>query len=215
VNARAAVIAGALAIAAASACSGDEVAHDVSTASSVPTTVRPPASTSAATSSTSTVPTPSSVTDTTAGSVTVPPTETSDRSTIPEAPTSTVWVVDDLGAVVVPLDPDVAAGGLASTVGCDEFDPRIAFADLAWSPSERADAQRVQVTADPSGFDGDATMTSPELDRGLAQLRWLDLAGQAVHSWRVITRTPDDQRWYASPTATFEGPVCAIDYQSG
>lgn len=145
----------------------------------------------------------------TTGSSDAPESTTSSENTDTLPTTTTEKPADLDGPLVTPDDPDRAAHGLDSTVSCDENDPSVAVADLSWTTAQpQGTRQRVQVTIDPRGFDYGSRL-GPELDGSAWSMRWTDISGQAVHSWRVLTKV--DGVWLTSPTATFEGPTCAVD----
>ena len=82
---------------------------------------------------------------------------------------------------------------------------------MAWRPSG-AGAQRVDVTVTADGFDTGNFLSSDPLDPSKGTLEWHAAEGEAVHRWRVLTRT--DGGWTPSATATFEGPGCVgADFQ--
>jgi hypothetical protein len=135
-------------------------------------------------------------------------------SSVPRTIATQPPIADHLRVVESP-DADSVASELRAETGCDETDPRVAYAQLGWRPAANRGVQRVQVTIDPRGFDRDAVVTSPELDSAADAERWLQLEGQAVHSWRVITASPVSSLWYTSAVGRFEGPLCAVDLQDG
>jgi hypothetical protein len=114
---------------------------------------------------------------------------------------------------ILPVEPDIstaAATNLSSTTGCNDNDPRLPYAELMWRPAaEQGRAQRVQVSVDPRGFT--YPLVGAELPGDATSTAWTEVAGQARHLWRVLTE--HDGRWTTSPTAQFDGPTCAIDYQ--
>ena len=114
---------------------------------------------------------------------------------------------------IVAVDPDQpsdAATNLSSVTRCDDDNPAQALAELSWEPaSEPGRSQRVQVSVDPRGFNN--ALVGPELPGDATSTRWTEISGQSFHQWRVLTER--DSQWVTSPTAQFEGPTCAVDYQ--
>lgn len=117
--------------------------------------------------------------------------------------------------VIDPPDLSAAATGLVASPRCDEADPRIGVVEFSWTPARTTSGvQRIQVTADPAGFADGGIVTGPQLPPSAIAHRWVAAtAGQAVHTWRVITA--DSKGWITSPIAQFEGPLCAVDLQPG
>jgi hypothetical protein len=100
------------------------------------------------------------------------------------------------------------AAKLQAEPGCS-FDDGRAEARLSWQPSA-AGAQIVVVAPETRGLDGGRFWASGQLKAASSQLVWRRFAGQAVHVWAVLTRERDG--WRASESASFTGPLCAVDY---
>jgi hypothetical protein len=97
-------------------------------------------------------------------------------------------------------------------VGCTETGSNEGYADLEWLPAEpQGEEQVIAVTIYRTGFENNVYSLSNPLPPGQTSLRWTDLSGQAIHYWRVLTRTGNT--WTASETAQFEGPTCVADFQ--
>lgn len=110
------------------------------------------------------------------------------------------------GVPILPPDGAQAASGLGAQVGCDNRG--LPFAQLSWTPAaSRGSEQRVQVTL--SGFEGSQAEVSDPLPPDRSSFRWVRLHGQAIHSWRVLTRHAEG--WAPSETRTFQGPTCPVD----
>jgi len=113
-------------------------------------------------------------------------------------------------APVVAVGGPGAASALQSQPGCDDSHPGQALAKLTWTPADRqAQAQRVDVTIYPDGFDRGKFERSSLLSPDRDSLVWTELRGQAFHYWRVLSQQADG--WVASETASFEGPTCISD----
>lgn len=235
---RAVTIACSLALATVGACSGDDLgATSTSSGPSTPLTSAEASTVPVAPGTTATTDTvdpdettstrdqgpPSSGGDSTTSPLSTPSTDStisttdviSNGTTIPTTAGSTTTVAPFDATVTDPPASMSAAVALDAMTGCDENDPRIAYAQLSWTPAASGGTQRIQITADPSGFAAGPVVTGPELSDDADEARWFELTGQAVHSWRVITASPDRDVWYAGSVSQFEGPVCAVDYQNG
>jgi hypothetical protein len=148
----------------------------------------------------STEPATTSETTTTVQTEQAPPTTTAQEA--PPAPPIPVEVA------MLPPDGPQAATRLSAKPGCTNS--REPVATLRWRPAdERGTEQRVIVTIFPE-FDQGQFETSRPLASDRSSLTWRRVHGQAIHSWRVLTRHGDG--WAASKTARFQGVVCPADY---
>jgi hypothetical protein len=83
------------------------------------------------------------------------------------------------------------------------------MAVLRWRPAtRRGSQQRVVVTIFRSFTEGKAESSGP-LSPRRARLEWHRVHGQAIHSWRVLTR--HDGGWAPSKIKRFTGPICLAD----
>lgn len=103
-----------------------------------------------------------------------------------------------------------AASGLKASVSCDPEAARKGRALLEWEPAqEPGSEQEVQVTIFREGFDTGDFVSSKALPPDQTSLLFDQVAGQALHRWRVVTRHGTDL--VPSDTARFTGPICVYD----
>lgn len=103
------------------------------------------------------------------------------------------------------------AGGLAAVPGCSAWARGQAFAKLSWDAVAGASEVRVAVSRFPGGLESGNLEASDPLPARRTSITWYRVHGQAPHRWRVLSRVGD--RWLASATGEFEGPLCATPMQ--
>lgn len=132
---------------------------------------------------------------------------------IPTSPRDTSEAPDDSEAPVAAReDEERAAHSLAAEVTCSQTETNQGLAHLSWAPAApRGLEQRVDVTI--FDFSSGSYESSEPLSGETASLTWDRVNGQAIHSWRVVTRHADG--WVTSATSTFEGPTCPADGMGG
>ncbi|WP_455210864.1 hypothetical protein [Kaarinaea lacus] len=102
------------------------------------------------------------------------------------------------------------ASELAAQVECSDLVRFKSIAQLSWRPAENAgDEQRIDVTIFKDGFETGRFESSKALPPDITSYQFDDVKGQALHRWRVVTRTGNDV--FFSETARFEGVVCVGD----
>jgi hypothetical protein len=118
-------------------------------------------------------------------------------------------------APVLPAAPirstggDTAAKRLAATPRCSETEPGKSITALRWRPAARPGrVQRIVVTIFRNFAQGKLDSSGP-LPSGRSTFEWHRVHGQAIHSWRVLTRQRGG--WAASPIGRFTGPTCVGD----
>lgn len=132
---------------------------------------------------------------------------TSPPDTVSEVPTS--QTLPD-GRLLPPDESGRAASDLKADGRCREDNPRRGVVDLRWAAATVAGVeQRVQLTIFPEGFETGRYFLSESLPPDATALVWDQPQGQAIHQWRVLTRSDDG--WVPSETARFTGPMCISD----
>lgn len=102
-----------------------------------------------------------------------------------------------------------AATQLTASTKCSGAEPRKGVALLHWRPAaRRGSEQRVVVTIFRNFVEG-RFESSGRLSPGRATFEWHRVHGQAIHSWRVLTRQSGG--WAPSVTRRFTGPTCLAD----
>jgi hypothetical protein len=103
-----------------------------------------------------------------------------------------------------------AATKLTATVGCDPATPGRPTGELTWAIAKpRGQAQRVEMTILPDGFEKGEFESSRELPPDQSSLSWQQFRGQATHYWRVSTKQGGE--WVPSEVKKFQGPLCIAD----
>lgn len=116
-------------------------------------------------------------------------------------------------APLLPPGHTTSATHLAATVKCSEAGPRKGIAVLRWRPAtHRGSEQRVVVTIFRNFTEGKFESSGP-LSPRRARLEWHRVHGQAIHSWRVLTRQRGG--WAPSARQRFTGPTCIADVPLG
>lgn len=114
--------------------------------------------------------------------------------------------------VADPRSRIVPAGGgardLGSEVRCSRVDPRIALAELTWTPAAKPGTQTVAMSLYADGLERGAFWSGRPLEPERQTLTWTRLRGQAIHFWYVLTL--GDAGWTPSAPARLTGPLCAV-----
>lgn len=102
-----------------------------------------------------------------------------------------------------------SATRLISTTQCSTREPGNSLAVLRWRPAvPRGREQRVVVTGFRNFAEG-SFESSGRLAPTRSTFEWHRVHGQAIHSWRVLTRR--GTTWSSSVTGRFVGPTCVTD----
>ncbi len=102
----------------------------------------------------------------------------------------------------------VMATNLEAEVGCSDIELRQGIAKLRWINSPLGSGQRIEFTKFGDGFERGEFETMglpPDQSSGV----WEDLEPGLNHYWRVVTL--HGNTWVPSETATFMGPICAVN----
>lgn len=103
-----------------------------------------------------------------------------------------------------------AASELEDTPGCSDDEFPAGQVLLKWRPAaEPGTQQHVHVTIFREGFETGRFITIRDLEPSDSELLFEEVAGQALHRWRVLTLHPDG--FVPSETARFDGPICVRD----
>ena len=103
-----------------------------------------------------------------------------------------------------------AATQLAASVECSPYERWKGWARLSWTPAQIAgEDQRIDVTIFKDGFETQRFESSKALGPTESSYLFENVQGQALHRWRVVTRTGDQLVF--SETSRFEGPICVGD----
>ena len=112
--------------------------------------------------------------------------------------------------IVIPQDIEAAATSLRSKVDCDPYERRKTLAHLSWQPTiPVGEEQFVQVTIFKNGFESGSFTLSKQLSGDANSYIFDDVAGQALHRWRILTK--QGSQYLASVTERFEGALCLQD----
>lgn len=93
--------------------------------------------------------------------------------------------------------------------GCSLDDGK-AEVELRWMPTGTG-RQRVVVAFGETRLRRGDFVAGPPLKPSVAAATWRRTVGQQPHTWTVLTETPSG--WRVGELGTFDGPLCAIDYQ--
>lgn len=99
---------------------------------------------------------------------------------------------------------------LTSAVPGCSLDDGKAEVELRWTPTGTG-RQRVVVALGEGRLHRGDFLAGPLLQPGEAAATWRRTVGQQPHTWTVLTETPSG--WRVGELGTFDGPLCAIDYQ--
>ena len=103
-----------------------------------------------------------------------------------------------------------AATELEAVPRCSSDEIPVGQVLLRWRPPVAPGTQQqVQVTIFPDGFETGRFITTRDLGPSQGELLFEQVAGQALHRWRVLTLQPDGL--VPSETARFDGPICVRD----
>ncbi|MFN2470735.1 MAG: hypothetical protein ABR583_07045 [Gaiellaceae bacterium] len=111
------------------------------------------------------------------------------------------------GVPVLAVGGQPRASALAVSRQCKESLLGRSYARLRWKPVGTG-VQRVVVTIFRAGFETGNFEVSGPVGPRVGSITWYRVHGQAIHRWRVLTRTP--RGWVPSVTVAFRGPPCIV-----
>jgi hypothetical protein len=114
------------------------------------------------------------------------------------------------GVPILAGDAARAARDLAAMADCLDGEPGRGIVRLSWrAAADPGSEQRLILTIYRGGFERGLFEATGPLAAGRTSFDLYRLHGQAIHTWKVLTR--HDDGWVPSAEGSFVGPTCPVD----
>jgi hypothetical protein len=114
------------------------------------------------------------------------------------------------GVPIVAADARRSASDLSGVPDCIDAEPGRGIVRLSWRAApEQGSEQRLILTIYRNGFERSLFEATGPLEADRASFDLYRLHGQAIHTWKVLSRHGDG--WVPSAEGSFVGPTCPVD----
>lgn len=106
-------------------------------------------------------------------------------------------------------DSGLRATSLRGSSRCGPPGTQDSYADLTWKPASTRGTQHIAYSPYADGYRTGRYQLTANLSPGATKVTVKELEPGVTYTWLVLTKHGD--RWDASATAQFTGPICTVD----